>query len=796
MNNKALRILEYNKIIEELMNYASSDIGKSRCRKLRPSSKYEEIVRWQEETRDALTRIYKKGNLSFSGLTDVRPSLKRVEIGASLTTGELLAIARILEIANHASQYSKPENPNEMPDSLTYRFEELAPLTPLCMEIKRCIIDIDEISDDASPALKDIRRTMKQTNAKIHNQLTAIVSSNENRTHLQDSIITMRNGRYCVPVKAEHRSQVPGMIHDQSSSGSTLFVEPMAIVNLNNQLKELEGQEQTEIDKILAALSEQVGYQQEAIANNGKILLELDFIFAKASYAKSYKGTEPLFNQDGIVDIKEGRHPLLDKNKVVPINLTLGKGFTMLIVTGPNTGGKTVSLKTLGLFTLMGQAGLHIPAHDGSKLAVFDQVYADIGDEQSIEMNLSTFSSHMTSIVEILNKATPRSLVLFDELCGGTDPVEGAALAIAILNQLHKNGIRTMATTHYSELKHFALATPGIENGCCEFDVETLSPTYRLIVGIPGKSNAFAISGKLGLPESVINEAKAQISTENQDFEAMVADLEKKTKEIEEDKKIIERTRGQIELLKAQLDEKQENLQEKRKAMLDKAREEARDILAEAKDTADKTMKRFYQLNKQMDKETARKLEADRSAIGDKMKAVQNQMGVAIRKSSQHNKPEDFHIGDSVFVTSMNLKGTVSTLPNAKGDMYVQMGALRSMVNMSNLELIVETKPKGSNGSQGQKKTTFTNSFGKAATVRPEINLLGYRVDEALPELEKFLDDAYLSHLTQVTIIHGKGTGALRTAIQNFLKKQQYVDSFRAGAYGEGEAGVTVVTFK
>jgi DNA mismatch repair protein MutS2 len=792
MNNKALRILEYQKIIEELMNYASSDIGKSRCRKLRPSSKYDEIVRWQEETRDALTRIYKKGNLSFSGLTDVRPALKRVEIGASLTSAELLEIARVLEIAKHAVDYAKPENPNEMPDCLTYRFDELAPLTPLCMEIKRCIIDVDEISDDASPALKDIRRSMKQTNAKIHNQLTAIVNSNENRSHLQDSIITMRNGRYCVPVKAEHRSQIPGMIHDQSSSGSTLFVEPMAIVNLNNQLKELQGQEQTEIDKILAGLSEQVGFEQEAIANNGKILLDLDFIFAKAAFARSYKGTEPLLNQDGIVEIKEGRHPLLDKNKVVPVNITLGKGFSMLIVTGPNTGGKTVSLKTLGLFTLMGQAGLHIPARDGSKLAVFDQVYADIGDEQSIEMNLSTFSSHMTSIVEILNKATPHSLVLFDELCGGTDPIEGAALAIAILNRLHRDRIRTMATTHYSELKHFALATEGIENGCCEFNVETLSPTYRLIIGIPGKSNAFAISGKLGLPESVIEEAKEQISSANHDFEAIVADLEQKTKEIEEDKKIIERTRGQIELLKAQLDEKQENLQEKRKAMLDKAREEARDILAEAKETADKTIKRFHQLNKELDKETVRKLEADRSAIGDKMKSMQNQMGVTIRKSSQNNKPEDFHIGDSVFVTSMNLKGTVSTLPNAKGDMYVQMGALRTVVNMSNLELIDEPKPKA---PQGQKKT-YGGSFGKAATVRPEINLLGYRVDEALPELEKFLDDAYLSHLTQVTIIHGKGTGALRTAIQGFLKKQEYVDSFRAGAYGEGEAGVTVVTFK
>lgn len=794
MNNKALRILEFHKITEELTRYASSETGKNRCRKLRPSSNYDEIVRWQEETRDALTRIYKKGNLSFSGLTDVRPSLKRVEIGASLTAAELLEIARLLEITDQAYRYSRPENPNEPPDSLTALFDGLVSLSPLCMEIRRCIPDVDEISDDASSALKDIRRTIKQTNAKIHTQLTAIVSSNENRVHLQDSIITMRNGRYCVPVKAEHRSRIPGMIHDQSSSGSTLFVEPLAIVNLNNQLKELAAQEQAEIDRILAGLSEQAGYERETIADNGKRLVELDFIFAKAAYAKTYRGTEPLFNEDGIVAIRQGRHPLLDQNQVVPVDLALGDAFSMLIVTGPNTGGKTVSLKTLGLFTLMGQAGLHIPAADGSRLAVFDQVYADIGDEQSIEMNLSTFSSHMTGIVAIIRKATPRSLVLFDELCGGTDPVEGAALAIAILDQLHKKGIRTMATTHYSELKHFALATPGIENGCCEFDMETLSPTYRLIIGIPGKSNAFAISGKLGLPASIIEEARAQISTANQDFEKMVADLEKKTKEVEEDKKVIERTRGQIELLKAKLDEKQENIQEKRKAMLDQAREEARQILQEAKDTADRTIRRFQQANAALDKETARELEAERSAIGGRVKALQGQMGVTARKSGQSNRPGDFHIGDPVFVTSMNVEGTVSTLPNSRGEMYVQMGPLRSMIHMSDLERLERsgTEDKG----KKEKKVSYTGSFGKAATVRPEINLIGYRVDEALAELEKFLDDAYLSHLTQVTVIHGRGTGALRTAVQGFLKKQKYVESFRAGTYGEGENGVTIVTFR
>ena len=794
MNNKALRILEFHKITEELTRYASSETGKNRCSKLRPSSNYDEIVRWQEETRDALTRIYKKGNLSFSGLTDVRPSLKRVEIGASLTAAELLEIARLLEITDQAYRYSRPENPNEPPDSLTALFDGLVSLSPLCMEIRRCIPDVDEISDDASSALKDIRRTIKQTNAKIHTQLTAIVSSNENRVHLQDSIITMRNGRYCVPVKAEHRNRILGMIHDQSSSGSTLFVEPLAIVNLNNQLKELAAQEQAEIDRILAGLSEQAGYERETIADNGKRLVELDFIFAKAAYAKTYRGTEPLFNEDGIVAIRQGRHPLLDQNQVVPVDLALGDAFSMLIVTGPNTGGKTVSLKTLGLFTLMGQAGLHIPAADGSRLAVFDQVYADIGDEQSIEMNLSTFSSHMTGIVAIIRKATPRSLVLFDELCGGTDPVEGAALAIAILDQLHKKGIRTMATTHYSELKHFALATPGIENGCCEFDMETLSPTYRLIIGIPGKSNAFAISGKLGLPASIIEEARAQISTANQDFEKMVADLEKKTKEVEEDKKVIERTRGQIELLKAKLDEKQENIQEKRKAMLDQAREEARQILQEAKDTADRTIRRFQQANAALDKEMARELEAERSAIGGRVKALQGQMGVTARKSGQSNRPEDFHIGDPVFVTSMNVEGTVSTLPNSRGEMYVQMGPLRSMIHMSDLERLERsgTEDKG----KKEKKVSYTGSFGKAATVRPEINLIGYRVDEALAELEKFLDDAYLSHLTQVTVIHGRGTGALRKAVQGFLKKQKYVESFRAGTYGEGENGVTIVTFR
>lgn len=792
MNEKALRILEYNKIIDRLVECAGSSMGKQLCKTLMPSTDRMEITTKQQETADALSRLYKHGSLSFSGLVDITPSLKRLIVGASLGAGELLEIAKLLSIAQTAKQYSHTSDDMNDNDSLTFLFEDLAPLTPLMLEIKRCILAEDEISDDASPTLRDIRRQIKQTNIRLHNQLTSIVSSNNNKNMLQDNIITMRNGRYCIPVKQEYRGSFPGMIHDQSQTGSTLFVEPMAVVNLNNELKELAGKEQTEIERILAGLSEQVAFEREEIENNLRLLTQLDFIFARAKLAKSYNGTEPVFNDEKRINIKQGRHPLLDSHKVVPINLYLGKDFSMLIVTGPNTGGKTVSLKTVGLFTLMGQSGLHIPALSNSELAVFDQVYADIGDEQSIEQNLSTFSSHMTNIISILNDTTENSLVLLDELCGGTDPMEGAALAIAILSQLHGKQVTTMATTHYSELKSFALSTAGIENACCEFDLATLSPTYRLLIGVPGKSNAFAISQKLGLDPFVIEDAKSQIDASARDFETMIAELETRKIAVEKEQEEIYKKTAEVEELRRSLQQKDAEIKQKRQEILTNARQQARDILTDAKETADEAIRKYNGWSKHTSQNNTKKMEAERSKLRGKMGELDKQLAYKSQaKTKKRHKAEDFKIGDSVFVTTLNLKGTVTSLPNAKGDLYVQMGILKSVVNIKNLEILEEEKPK----QKQQQSSGYKANFMKSATISPEINLLGKTVDEAINELDKYLDDAYLSKLTQVTIIHGKGTGALRSAVQSYLRKQKHIKSFRSGVYGEGEAGVTIVEF-
>ena len=672
-------------------------------------------------------------------------------------------------------------------------FQALQPLAPLAGEIRRCILSEDEISDDASPALKSIRRSIGQMNDKVHAQLTSMVNGSA-RTYLQDAVITMRNGRYCLPVKAEYRGQVQGMIHDQSSTGSTLFIEPMAVLKLNNELHELELREEKEIEVILSTLSSRAAAELEPLETNLELLTRLDFIFARAQLSRSYNGSEPVFNQKGIINIKKGRHPLLDKKKAVPIDIRLGKEFELLIITGPNTGGKTVSLKTVGLFTLMGQSGLHIPAFDQSELAVFDEVFADIGDEQSIEQSLSTFSSHMTNIVNILAKATPHSLVLFDELCAGTDPTEGAALAIAILSNLHRQGIRTMATTHYSELKVFALTTPGVENGCCEFNVETLSPTYHLLIGIPGKSNAFAISSKLGLDDYIIEEAKGNLSQQDEDFESLLADLENSRVTIAKEQDEINHYKQEIEQLKNRLEHKQESLDASREKILRDANEQAHKILRDAKEYADTTIKNFNKFGKAgID---SRAMEQERNRLREKMSSVEKNLTIKPAKkaaSSKQLQAKDIHLGDSVRVLSMNLKGTVSSLPNAKGDLFVQMGIMRSQVNLRDLELIpdVETvNPRTTRTGTGKIK------MSKSASVSTEINLLGKTVDEALAELDKYLDDAYLSHMPSVRVVHGKGTGALRKAVQNYLRRQKHVASYRLGEFGEGDAGVTIVTFK
>lgn len=791
MNEKALKTLEYYKIIDMLEAFATSSIGKNKCRQLRPLDNLTEIETMQQETADALSRIYQKGSLSFSGVKDVRGSLKRLEIGSTLGIGELLAIRSLLENASRAKAYSRRETENEHTDSLDNMFELIEPLSPLAAEIGRCILSEDEISDDASTGLRQVRRSMKLTNDKIHTQLSSFVSGNS-RTYLQDAVVTMRNGRYCIPVKAEYKSQVPGMIHDQSSTGSTIFVEPMTIVRLNNEMRELEIQEQKEIEMILSNLSQLAAENLDAISDDVKLLSELDFIFARAQLAKSQNATEPRFNRDRIIDIKKARHPLIDKHKVVPIDIRIGETFDLLIVTGPNTGGKTVSLKTVGLLTLMGQSGLHIPAFDNSRLSVFREVYADIGDEQSIEQSLSTFSSHMTNVVRFMETADSDSLVLFDELGAGTDPTEGAALAIAILSTLHDRGIRAMATTHYSELKVYALSTPGVENASCEFDVETLRPTYRLLIGVPGKSNAFAISQKLGLPLSIIDRAKEQISQKDETFEDVLSSLEESRKTIESEREELASYKEEIKTLKEQLEEKQDKLDQRKERIITEANEEAHRILREAKDYADQTMRIFNKAGK--DSMSAKELEKHRSDLRKKMDKAGKKVALKTpQKQKSTLRPQDLSLGDSVKVMSLNVKGTVSSKPDSKGMLFVQMGILRSKVHISDLQLIDEpviTGPALSRTGAGKIK------MNKSASVSTEINLLGKTVDEAVSELDKYLDDAYLAHLSSVRIVHGKGTGALRKGVHNYLKRLKYVQDFHLAEFGEGDAGVTIVEFK
>lgn len=792
MNEKVLKTLEYNKIIDLLAEYATSESGRELCRKLRPVTDLMTIETAQKQTKDALSRIYKKGSLSFSGLHNIGASLKRLEIGGTLGIEELLRIASLLEVAKRAKTYARSDREDTKADSLDELFDRVEPLTPLLDEIRRCIISEDEIADDASANLKNIRRSMKNINDKIRNQMNTMLNNTDTRNLLQDAVVTMRNGRYCLPVKAEAKGQVPGMIHDQSSTGSTLFIEPMAVVKLNNDLKELFLKEQEEIEVILAGLSAQVAEYIPFLNNNYKTLTELDFIFSKGSLAKSYNGTAPLFNTEHRIRIRKGRHPLLDAHKVVPIDIHLGDDFDLLIVTGPNTGGKTVSIKTVGLFTLMGQAGLHIPANDRSELSVFDEVFADIGDEQSIEQSLSTFSSHMTNIISILEQVNENSLVLFDELCAGTDPTEGAALAISILTRLHNYGIRTMATTHYSELKVFALSTSGVENACCEFSVETLSPTYRLLIGIPGKSNAFAISGKLGLSEDIIAEAKKHLTEQDESFEDLISDLESSRVTIEKERLEVEQYKREIEDLKHKLETKQERIDSQREKIIRQANEEAHAILREAKEVADQTIKNFHKYGSAAP--SMKDMEQERSKLRNKMSSLEKDMSLKQKNAQQNHKiPKNLRIGDTVKVLSMNLTGTVHTLPNEKGDLYVQMGILRSLVNIKDLVLIEDTPVLGS-----KKKTTGAGKIkmSKSASVSTEINLIGKTTDEAIALLDKYLDDAYIAHMPSVRIVHGKGTGALRNAVHNHLKRLKYIKSYRLGEFGEGDAGVTIAEFK
>lgn len=789
MNQKALKTLEFDKIIHILTAHAASEGAKEMCRKLVPYDNINDVERAQRETADALRRVYRKGSVSFGGIRDIRGSLKRLEIGGILGMGELLQIMSLLETAGKIRQYGQREADDTSRDSLDESFEFLDPVPTLASEIRRCILADDEMADDASSALLQIRRSMRQMNDKVHNTLNSMVNGSA-RSYLQDPVVTMRDGRYCLPVKAEHRSQVPGMIHDQSSTGSTLFIEPMAVIKLNNDFKELLMKEQQEIEKILSVLSEKAAAVTEILAEDYRILTALDFIFARAMMAKDMKATRPIFNTERQIHIKDGRHPLLDPKKAVPITVRLGDDFDLLIITGPNTGGKTVSLKTVGLFTLMGQAGLHIPAFEGSRLAVFDQVYADIGDEQSIEQSLSTFSSHMTTIVSILKEVTLNSLVLFDELGAGTDPTEGAALATSILDHLHRQGIRAMATTHYSELKVYALSTEGVENACCEFDVESLRPTYRLLIGIPGKSNAFAISSRLGLEDFLIEDAKKRINAQDVSFEDMMAELQDSRVKLLNEQEEITRYKSEIRTLRDALQKKQDRIDERKEKILSDAAAQANAILQEAKDYADETMKNFHKFGKASI--SVKDMEAERARLREKIKENDSRTAKAAPKPKKKLKAAALHIGDRVRVLSLNLEGTVSTLPNPKGDLFVQMGILRSQVNINDLEYIGEAE----NLQKGMTTGSGKLRMSKSAAVSTEINLIGMTVDEAIAHLDKYLDDAYLAHVPNVRIVHGKGTGALRTAVHQYLKRCKHVKTFRLGTFGEGDAGVTIAEFK
>ncbi len=793
MNTKVLTTLEYNKIIDLLTEKADSEPGKKLCRDLVPSTDLSTIRTAQRETKDALARLFRIGSTSFGSNRDLGFSIRSLEIGSSLSMSELLKLASFLDNVSRIKTYGKKEREDLPNDSLDAYFEGLTPMTQLANEINRCILSEEEMANDASPRLKSIRRSKLSTNEKIHSQLTSMVNG-AYRTFLQDAVITMRDNRYCIPVKAEYKSQVSGMVHDQSSTGSTFFIEPAAVVNLNNQLKELDLQEQEEIEVILGDLSSQAAVHTAELAADQKIMTTLDFIFAKAKLAMEQNATEPIFNTEHYIQIRKGRHPLLDKKKAVPIDVRLGKDFDLLVITGPNTGGKTVSLKTVGLFTLMGQAGLHIPALDRSELSIFSEVYADIGDEQSIEQSLSTFSSHMTRVVHILQHADADSLCLFDELGAGTDPTEGAALAIAILNYLHDRGIRTMATTHYSELKIYALSTNFVENACCEFDVETLRPTYRLLIGIPGKSNAFAISSKLGLSDEIIHAAKEQISKEDESFEDVIADLEQSRVTIEKEQQEIAEYKERIRTLQEQLQKKNEKIDQAKDKILRDANEKARAILQEAKDVADETIRDFNKAGASAD---IKELEKKRQKVRDKINEKNGKLALGNNQKKPANQktvdPKKLKKGDSVKIISMNLKGIVNTLPDARGNLFVQCGIMRMQTNVNDL---VPVKEETITAPALQRTNTGKLKMSKSFSVSSEINLLGCTVDEAIAKLDKYLDDAYLAHLPSVRVVHGKGTGALRNAVQSHLKRLKYVKEYRLGEYGEGDAGVTIVTFK
>ena len=789
MEEKTLKILEYDKILERLSTYATSEAGREYCLRLTPSSNFRHLSLWQKNTTDACTRIRLSGHsVSFSGLKDIPDTLKRIDMGASLSIPELLAVSAVLTVSDRVKRFDAYDEGDE--DSLSEMFGMIDPLNDINRNLQRCIIDEETIADDASPGLFSIRKRMQKAESDIHDTMAARLNSS--REYLTDAVITLRDGRYCLPVKAEYKSKVPGIVHDTSSTGLTLFIEPMAVVNLNNELRELAGEELKEIERILSELSSSLMPYTDTIADNIKLLKKLDMIFAKALYSNDIDGTEPKFSRDKSIDFKEARHPLIDKEKAVPVNVRLGSDFGLLIITGPNTGGKTVSLKTVGLLTLMAQSGLHIPAADGSFAGIYKNVFADIGDEQSIEQSLSTFSSHMTNTVHILNEADPDCLCLFDELGSGTDPTEGAALGIAILDFLHNMKVNTMATTHYAELKIYALETPGVENACCEFDVETLKPTYKLLIGVPGRSNAFAISERLGLPQYIIDEARRRIDTENESFETVIRQLNEDRIGAEKAREDADKYRLESEKLRNRLKEREEKLEKNRDKIINEAKQEAQRILKEAKETADSAIRNINQLKSVED---YAKAEKERERLRKNLKDTASKGGFGEKGPSQPVSPKKIKVGDMVRVMPMGgVTAEVMSLPDKDNNISVRIGFMQSRVSVRDVEFAGNSNAQASKPKQPAKKSGSYSP--KALTVSHELNLIGMTTDEARPVLEKYLDDAYLAHMDQVRIVHGRGTGALKNMVHERLKKIKYVDSFRLGVFGEGDTGVTIVKFK
>lgn len=789
---KTLRTLEYHKVVEILLEKAESNLGKERIKGIEPLIDIEEIEYLQRQTEEAYSLLIKRGTPPLYGIHSVAPEVRRAEIGGSLTPGGLLRIADSLRVSRNLKTYIREtrEDKDFNYPIIEGMINNLSSFKAIEDEINNAIISENEIADSASPALRSIRRQIVNKNEAVRDKLSSIVSSQSNKKYLQDSIVTMREGRYVIPVKSENKGNIPGLVHDMSGSGATLFIEPMAVVQLNNELRELELKEREEIERILMVLSNLVAEEAEAIANNQEILQELDFIFAKGKLALEMRATRPKLNQRGYINIKKGRHPLLKVDKIVPIDIYIGHDFTSLVITGPNTGGKTVTLKTVGLLTLMAQSGLHIPADFNSEIAVFNQIFADIGDEQSIEQSLSTFSSHMVNIVDILANVGYNSLILFDELGAGTDPTEGAALAMSILDHLLKLNVRTIATTHYSQLKLYALTTENVKNASVEFDIETLSPTYNLLIGVPGKSNAFEISKRLGLKEHIIDYARNLISKENVEFEDVLQAMEKDRLAIEANKIEAEKYRIEVEKLKEDLAREKEKTKESREKTLQKAKEEARNILKAAKEDADSIIEGLKSLSIEIEKENNRKIQEARETLGTKLKEAEKKASPSIFNIKSRKPPKNLKVGETVEVITFNQKGVVLEEPDENQNVKVQVGIMKISTHISTLRRAESEEIRKVHGS------TKNILSSKSRSVKAEIDLRGKNLDEAFLELDKYLDDAYMAGLKEISIIHGKGTGVLRDGIQGYLKSHRHVKARRLGKYGEGGDGVTIVEIK